>query len=457
MILVVHLVPFLFLSENDIDGEALQLLDEEAINSMIKSVGLKVKFRKQFYELFPDKREIKEKSINVQAPSPDNPCNDREINIPHNEANVDDKESQKGLSSQFIAEKSKIYGLNNPNTHLTDWQKAVNKASYEICLLNNETVYNRAQLKVQAEAKARETYVFKKGTSRSKLSGEPSLKKAKLTTSERKEKISDLSAVLKLTEDQIKTNQKLLAKANDVKDYAQCAQLQKEIMGLFNKKVTVQQELKDHMKKESRSKSYFSKVMKSETSSVASSAVVDIRKLFSVKGKGNEEHKNSKESEVALIQPNEAEKRNDEKDNPIQGDKNTPENLPEMQPDDVINEKSTKKNTKLQQETSKEGTENSMLVDTALCAGEETNGEEGINPVCGEKVILGNLFEIQDDVAKAEDARNISTSTQEVNLEGEREEGKEGCYCLDTKSKATEDTEKEDQSFLLGGTPVLRQ
>ena len=107
--------------------------------------------------------------------------------------------------------------------------------------------------------------------------------------------------------------------------------------------MTVQQELKDHMKKESRSKSYFSKVMKSETSSVASSAVVDIRKLFSVKGKGNKEHKNSKESEVALIQPNEAEKRNDEKDNPIQGDKNTPENLPETQPDDVINEKVQKR------------------------------------------------------------------------------------------------------------------
>ena len=242
-----------------------------------------------------------------------------------------------------------------------------------------------------------------------------------------------------------------------MKDFAQCAQLQKEIMGLFNKKVTVQQELKDQMKKESRSKSYFSKVMKSETSSVASSAVVDIRKLFSVKGKGNEEHKNSKETEVALIQPNEAEKRNDEKDNPIQGDKNTPENLPETQLDDVINEKSTKKNTKLQQETSKEGTENSVLVNTALCAGEETNGEEGINPICGEKIILGNLFEIQDDVAKAEDARNISRSTQEVNLEGKREEGKEGCYCLDTKSKATEDTEKEDQSFLLASTPVLHQ
>ena len=91
-----------------------------------------------------------------------------------------------------------------------------------------------------------------------------------------------------------------------------------------------------------------------------------------------------------------------------------------------------------------------MLVDTALCAGEETNGEEWINPICGEKVVLGNLFEIQDDVAKVEDARNISTSTQEVNLEGEREEGKEGCYCLDTKSKATEDTEKEDQSFFIG-------
>ena len=194
--------------------------------------------------------------------------------------------------------------------------------------------------------------------------------------------------------------------------------------------------------------------MKSETSSVASSAVVDIRKLFSVKGKGNEEHKNSKESEVALIQPNEAEKRNDEKDNPIQGDKNTPENLPETQPDDVINEKSTKKNTKLQQETSNEGTENSTLVDTALCAGEETNGEEGINPICGEKVILGNLFEIQDDVAKAEDARNISTSTQEVNLEARERKEKRAVTVWIPKVKRLR-TQKKKISLFYWQAPLF--
>ena len=54
-------------------------------------------------------------------------------------------------------------------------------------------LYNRAQLKMQAEAKGRETYIFKKGNSRSKFSDGPTPKKAKLTRDERREKIADLS------------------------------------------------------------------------------------------------------------------------------------------------------------------------------------------------------------------------------------------------------------------------
>ena len=33
------------------------MLDEEVINSLIKSIGLKMKFKEQFYKLFPDKKE----------------------------------------------------------------------------------------------------------------------------------------------------------------------------------------------------------------------------------------------------------------------------------------------------------------------------------------------------------------------------------------------------------------
>ena len=81
-----------------------------------------------------------------------------------------------------------------------------------------------------------------------------------MTTEERKEKISDLLAILKLSEDQMKTTQILLAKANDVKDFAQCSCLQKEIRDLFNQKAKHQEELKGHLKKKSKSKGYFAKV-----------------------------------------------------------------------------------------------------------------------------------------------------------------------------------------------------
>ena len=132
---------------------------------------------------------------------------------------------------------------------MNDWQAAVNEASFAICVENNELIYNRTKLKILAESKARETYVFRKGSSRSKLASDgPSAKSAKLTTEERKQKVSHLSAILKLSEDQTKTTQILLAKANDMNDFAKCSRLQKEIRDLFNQKAKHQEELKGHLK-----------------------------------------------------------------------------------------------------------------------------------------------------------------------------------------------------------------
>ena len=166
---------------------------------------------------------------------------------------------------------------------------------------------------MQTEAKARETCIFKKGNSRSKFSDGPAPKKAKLTRDERREKIADLSSMLELIENQIKTSQKLMARANDVKDFQQCSTIQKEIMEFFNKKAQVQAELKDHLKKESGNKSYHEKVATSKRSDGSSSSkIADIRQLFSFKSYDDNKSKGIKSGTATVVDSQE--EMNDEND-----------------------------------------------------------------------------------------------------------------------------------------------
>lgn len=65
------------------------------------------------------------------------------------------------LSVDVIKEKSKIYGKDK-NTPLSSWHQAVNQAAFIIAQKFPDRMYDRGQLKLDAEEEARKTYVFNK-------------------------------------------------------------------------------------------------------------------------------------------------------------------------------------------------------------------------------------------------------------------------------------------------------
>ena len=65
--------------------------------------------------------------------------------------------------------KSKIYGRNKDDPHLTEYQKPVNEAAYNIAKASPTILINRNELMVQAHNIVGESYNFKNGFSRSKF------------------------------------------------------------------------------------------------------------------------------------------------------------------------------------------------------------------------------------------------------------------------------------------------
>ena len=106
--------------------------------------------------------------------------------------NDDNGASASWLSKQTLTEQSKIFGRGKRSPTLSNWQTEVNKAAFTLCIGSNELLYDRAKLKLEAEKKARETYVFKtKRWSRSVFVHQlDAPKKARITTEERKKTIS---------------------------------------------------------------------------------------------------------------------------------------------------------------------------------------------------------------------------------------------------------------------------
>ena len=46
---------YVFFAENEIDEVAFKLLTSKEINEIIKSVGLRVKFKNKYYKIFPQR------------------------------------------------------------------------------------------------------------------------------------------------------------------------------------------------------------------------------------------------------------------------------------------------------------------------------------------------------------------------------------------------------------------
>ena len=102
-------------------------------------------------------------------------------------------EQPTGPKDEKIYENCKIYGRNNQAANLNNWQRAVNDAANSLCIENTYLVFDRANLKLIAEKKARETYCFKrKEGSRSNKVAESLSKRAKLMPDERKEKMNEI-------------------------------------------------------------------------------------------------------------------------------------------------------------------------------------------------------------------------------------------------------------------------
>ena len=127
-------------TENDVDGDAFLLLEKQSMRRMIKSEGLLLKFKKAYANLgFNTQKQIQ------REPKPLKP------------------------SPTLREEWSKYMGGGNNKT-FNNWHTAVYKAAYKLTLENNTLVYDRADLRMKAESKAREGYVFQKRSgSRSKV------------------------------------------------------------------------------------------------------------------------------------------------------------------------------------------------------------------------------------------------------------------------------------------------
>lgn len=134
------------------------LMNDETMQNMINKQGALLKFKHHFNLLVKD-RDLE--PIHVE---------DEE------EKEGKEKNAESGrLSLETIKEESKIYGRYNKQSKLSEWQKAVNKAAFDLCAQEPDKMYDQMQLKYAAEEEARKTYVFKKAAgSRSKFNeGEP--------------------------------------------------------------------------------------------------------------------------------------------------------------------------------------------------------------------------------------------------------------------------------------------
>ena len=120
----------------------------------------------------------------------------------------------------------------------------------------------------KARATAGETYLFKKGYSRSKSSSstnsdekssEPSEKRKKIMAAERLREIESLKEVIKSTEDQIDIKRQRVQRAKNVNDFALCDSLSTTITALLVEKAEHERQLAALNKKEAKSKRYLLK------------------------------------------------------------------------------------------------------------------------------------------------------------------------------------------------------
>ena len=232
------------LPDNGIDGDAFALLDKDTIKEIISTVGMRLKFQDAFNKLI-------RKAFNATEP-------DLLVTTTSEQSSKRSDRNSSYLDESVLRCHSKIYGYRRESAQLTNCQKAVNEAAYEVARENPNLMYDRGELKSLAEEKARETYIFKKssGSRSSKLDGETNPKRLKYSQDERREKIASLSAEIEMVKKQITTKQHIINRATTLKNYELCDKTQGEIRSLIKENGKLEMQLKEFQKKDAKSKWY---------------------------------------------------------------------------------------------------------------------------------------------------------------------------------------------------------
>ncbi len=264
------------------------MLNEEVIKELILAVGTRLKFQNAFAQL----------SLELKEDEMSNNPNTFKDDVEVVSATKTSATNFPKIADEFIRDQAKIFGLHRKDAQLTNWQEAVNNSAYEIAKVNPDLIYDRGTLKVEAEKKARESYIFQKRSgSRSKnkdMNGNhPPIKRAKISKEDRGEKILEISQELELLKKQIMTKQQIIGRSSAIKDYPQCDKAQTETRELTREKSKLEKLLKELQRKETKSNWYQKSKGKKQLKQGSNTGQklpplrdvhsVDIRTLFAMK------------------------------------------------------------------------------------------------------------------------------------------------------------------------------
>ena len=225
-----------------------------AINEIIQSHGLRLKFKKE-YDILTSSSILSSEVSDTKSSVTDS---SGEMTQGDQAENDDDGASVSGLSKQTLIEQSKIFGKGKRNPTLLNWQIEVNKAAFTLCVGSNELLYDRAKLKLEAEKKARETYVFKKKRgSRSVFVDQlHAPKKARITTEEREKQIASISAKMESVKQHIALKENLISQSSNTKSYQLCDKWHNELRELLNEQRKLEITMKDLQEKRKKHEEY---------------------------------------------------------------------------------------------------------------------------------------------------------------------------------------------------------
>ena len=164
----------------------------------------------------------------------------------------------------------------------------------------------------KARAAVGETYVFKKGYSRSKSSSgtdsekstQPGTKRKKIMAVERHQEINNLEEVIKSTNDQIEIKRQRLQRAKNFNDFALCDILSSAITALLVKKADHERQLTARNKKDAKSKKYLLKKVSKNPSQgrMSQKKNTSILDMMCMKKTGVEIGKQSTDSQVIVVE-----------------------------------------------------------------------------------------------------------------------------------------------------------